>query len=799
VLALDLLAAWPGTADRAARAGWPDLQQSGPRRVPSTVGAWEVLPRPPTSFVGRESELARARDLLDRTRLLTLTGPGGCGKTRLAIEVAGSAAADFPDGVHFVPLASVRDPRLVPMSIARGIGLQDARGKPLLDHLSAYLAERDTLLILDNLEQVLEAGGFIAELLGSTARPRILATSRSPLHVSWEQEFPVPPLRLPGRGSALSAAALAECESVQLFVARAEASVPGFAVTAANASAVAGIAERLDGLPLAIELAAARVKLLPPEAILARLEHSVGLLVSDRRDVPDRQRTLRATIAWSHDLLSEQARRLLAVCSVFRGGVDLAILEAVCADMDGPPAPLLEALAELVDHSLLRRLDTASPSAPRFGMLEAVREFAAERLGTLAGHVRVRAAHASAFSESVDDLGRPPSCPDRTGLDRLELEHDNLRGALDWYRETDPPAALRLANRLIGFWSVRGHFSEGRRRLGALLELVPADDPEWIDAVNGAAWLATDQGDRPSALGLLEQGIEHAHAARDLVREAVGLCYRGRAKLVIGNPAGGRADIERALELQIEAGSAPDLAATLWLAGAAASFDDDWPTAVERFERCTQLSASIGLHAIEARALQLLGVARLELGDLRGAEAALRKAVPAIADLGDRFAIPVGLTALAGLASERGRPRTAFRLAGAAAAFEEVNQTHRPQKIRLELDAWLAPAEQKVGAAAEKLFGEGRALTLDEAIAAGLDDTPEDPWRAGPSPGLTQREQQIAALAATGLTNREIAGRLYLSVRTVEVHVDHVLTKLGFRTRTQLAAWVHEEGLAPRT
>lgn len=757
-----------------------------------------MLPRPPTNFVGRASELAQVRALLDGTRLLTLTGPGGCGKTRLAIEVASRAAVNFPDGAHFVSLASVRDPALVPLSIARGMGLQDSRGGSLLEHLSGYLTDRGALLILDNMEQVLAAADFIAELLAATTRPRFLVTSRAPLHLSWEQEFPVPPLDVPGRGSGVSAAAIAECESVQLFVARAAASVPGFAITGDNAAALAGIADRLEGLPLPIELAAARVKLLPPAAILTRLEHSLGLLVNDRRDVPDRQRTLRATIVWSHDLLSEPARRLIAVCSVFRGGVDLAILERVCAEALGPSTHVLEELAELVDHSLLRRLESAFPSAPRFGMLESVREFAAERLDALVERERVRAAHASAFSGLVEDLGRPPSSPDRSGLDRLELEHDNFRAALDLYRETDPPAALRLANRLTGFWSVRGHFSEGRRRLVQLLELVAGDDPEQIDGVYGAAWLATDQGDRDWALGLLEQGIDRARAGHDLVREAEGLCYRGRAKLVIGDPTGGRADIERALELQLEAGNASDLAGTLWLAGAAALFDDDWGVAVERFERCTRLSASIGSHAIEARALQLLGVARLELGDPRGAKGALVRGVPAIAELGDRFAMPVGLTALAGLAAKRDRPRTALRLAGAAAAYEEVNQTHRPQKVRRQLDTWLAPVYQRVGAAADKLFDEGRRLPLREAIAEGLDETPEDRWRVGPSPDLTPRERQIAALAATGLTNRDIAGKLHLSVRTVEVHVDHVLTKLGFQNRTQLAAWVHEEGLAPR-
>ena len=227
-------------------------------------------------------------------------------------------------------------------------------------------------------------------------------------------------------------------------------------------------------------------------------------------------------------------------------------------------------------------------------------------------------------------------------------------------------------------------------------------------------------------------------------------------------------------------------------------FEDDLGLAIERFERCAELSGALGLPAIEARALQLLGVSRLELGDLHGAKSALGKGVPAIADIGDRFAMPVGLSALAGLAAKGGRPRAALRLAGAAAAYEEVNQTYRPQKIRAFLDAWLAPVRTAAGTAAAKLFDEGRGLAPGQAIALGLDDKPEDRWPGGPSASLTRREREIAAMVATGLTNREIAGQLCLSVRTVEAHVDRILSKLGFRSRTQLAAWMHEEGLAPR-
>jgi non-specific serine/threonine protein kinase len=295
---------------------------------------------------------------------------------------------------------------------------------------------------------------------------------------------------------------------------------------------------------------------------------------------------------------------------------------------------------------------------------------------------------------------------------------------------------------------------------------------------------------------LLDETLARARAAGDLAGEATVLYYRGRATAMLGDPAG-RADIERALELQIEAGDDTGVAAALWLGGAMAIFGEDHRLARERLERCVALCEARGLPAIEARARQLLGMAELELGDLPRARAALAKGVPAVVDLGDRFAIAVGLSVLAGLAAGTGRPRAALRLAGAAAAYEETNQTYRPQNVRRVLDTWLAPARAAVGAAAAKLFEEGRGLTLVQAVALGLDDAPEDPWRAGPGAGLTRREREIAALVATGMTNREIAGKLYLSVRTVEVHVDHALTKLGLRTRTQLAARMHEDGLAP--
>ncbi|MGH3370501.1 MAG: response regulator transcription factor, partial [Nocardioidaceae bacterium] len=391
----------------------------------------------------------------------------------------------------------------------------------------------------------------------------------------------------------------------------------------------------------------------------------------------------------------------------------------------------------------------------------------------------------------------PPAAPNRAGLDLLELEHDNLRAALDHLSATDPDTALRMANRLSGFWSIRGYFSEGRRRLAALRDLVPNHDREWLDALMCEAWLATDQGDREAALPLLEHAVERARAAGDQVREAEALLCRGRIRGITGDPAGFGDDIERSLVLHEASGDRAGLAGALWLAGAAAHFQGDGLLAVQRLERSVALSADVGLSVIGARALQLLGVVRLDNGDPGGAEAALAEAIPAILDLGDRFAVPIGLSGLAGLAARRGRPRAALRLSGAAAAYEQVNQTNRPQFILALLNRWLTPVVDQVGPAAGRLRDEGRGMPLDEAMAAGLDPRPEDAWQVGISPGLTDREREIAALMALGLSNREIAERLVLSVRTVETHVSHVLAKLGLRSRGQLTAWAHEAGLMP--
>src|SRR5580700_8990563 len=486
------------------------------------------LPKPLTSFIGRERELAQAKRLLRGSYLVTLTGPGGSGKTRLCIALAAAVASDYPDGVYFVPLAPVRDPGLVPSTIAQSIGLQDARDRPLMEHLVSQLRGRQLLIVLDNFEHLLAGAPIVAQLLQETSAVRILVSSRSSLHISGEQECPVPPLAVPDPRTQPTPESLAACESARLFAERAAAAVPGFAINGANAPAIAQIAQRLDGLPLAIELAAARVKLLPPEAILPRLEHSLGLLTGGSRDLPDRLQTLRATIGWSYDLLTEGAGRLLATCSVFAGGASLEVIETVCGAAVDIGLPVLDGVAELVDQSLLRPV----PAALRYVMLETIREYAAERLAAMPEAEQVRGAHAAAFLALAEADGRPHAgLARKEWLEQVDAEHNNIRAALSWYRQHDPPTALRLGAAMSAFWSLRGHHTEGRQRLGELLGLVCGPSAVRVSALNGAGWLAIDQGDYARAADLLGESIRLSQALGDMVGEAIATVYFGRCTM----------------------------------------------------------------------------------------------------------------------------------------------------------------------------------------------------------------------------------------------------------------------------
>jgi predicted ATPase/DNA-binding CsgD family transcriptional regulator len=756
------------------------------------------LPKPLTSFIGRERELAQATQLLQCSYLVTLTGPGGSGKTRLCIALAEAVAGDYPDGVYFVPLAPVHDPGLMPSTIAQSIGLQDARDRPLMEYLVSQLAGRQVLIVLDNFEHLLAGAPVVTRLLQETGELRILVSSRSSLRVSGEQECPIPPLPVPDPVTRPTAASLAGCESVRLFAERAASAVPGFTVSDENAVAIAQITRRLDGLPLAIELAAARVKLVPPEVILPRLEHSLGLLTGGNRDLPDRQQTLRGTIAWSYDLLTEGAKRLLAACSVFAGGATLEVIESVCAAAVDIGLPVLDGLQELADHSLLRQVRGPGPSLARYAMLETIREYAAERLEAMPEADRIHGAHAAAFLAIVETAGRPHAgLAKKEWLERVDAEHNNIRAGIGWYRRHDPPAALRLAASMAAFWSLRGHHTEGRQRLGELLGLVTEPSVDRVSALNGEAWLAIDQGDYADATGLLEDSIALSRTLGDAVGEGIATVYLGRCTMSSGRISEGAPHVERAVALLNESRDRPAIAFATFYSALVALLTGRLEAACELFARVGTVAAELGLTPLGARARLLLGYPLLDLGELSAARTALAEGFQMSTDVGDRWFVQLGLGGFAGLAVKTGRPRLALRLAGAAGAYGDANQFSMPGPMEEMIDRWLLPTRARAGAAATRWVAEGQRLSPEQAVALVLGNEPDDASPPGPGPTLTRRETEVAALVARGLTNRDIAAQLFLSVRTVEVHVDHILTKLGFRTRTQLAAWAYEAGLRP--
>ncbi|HKW78892.1 MAG TPA: adenylate/guanylate cyclase domain-containing protein [Candidatus Limnocylindria bacterium] len=474
-----------------AQADFPPLRSLD--RVPNN------LPTQVSTFIGREKEIAEGLRLLHGTRLLTLTGPGGTGKTRLSLQLAAESAEAFPDGTFWVPLAPISDPELVPSTIAHSLGVQ-VSGKELpLDRVAEHLRAKRLLLVLDNFEQILLAATTVSTLLGSSADLKVLASSRAPLRISGEQEYPVPPLELPDPERLLALEVLAQSDAVRLFLERAMAVKPDFRVTAENAAAVAEICYRLDGLPLALELAAARVKLLTPQAMLPRLKKGLDLLATAAPDRSDRQRTLRGAIGWSYDLLDDGMKRLFARCAAFVGGAALEQLEAVCGPASEIGRDVLEGVSELVDQSLLRQQEV--DGEPRFRMLVTIREYALERLEASDEAAEIRRRHGGAYL-AVAEAAAPnlQGNEQKRWLDLVDREHDNLRAALEWSIASGRvDEASRLVLAMWRFWQVRGLLREGLAWSERVLALTEATPLARLRALEAAGGLVYWMGDLRSA------------------------------------------------------------------------------------------------------------------------------------------------------------------------------------------------------------------------------------------------------------------------------------------------------------
>jgi predicted ATPase len=520
------------------------------------------LPVQPTPLVGRVREVGVVCALMlrDEVRLVTLTGPGGIGKTRLGLQVAAELSESFADGVFFVDLTPLRHPSLVLPTIAQTLGIQEAPGQSLLERLVEGLRQKQLLLLLDNFEQVLSAAVQVADLLSACPRLNVLVTSRETLHVRAEHEFAVPPLALPDPRHLPELAALAQSEAVALFLERAQATKSDFQLTPTNARAIAEICTHLDGLPLAIELAATRIKLLPPQVLLARLGQGLAVLTSGARDVQARHQTLRHTITWSYDLLNAQEQRLFRRLAVFVGGCTLEAAEAVSTAVDDTDADVLEGMASLLDKSLLQRTERDGEE-PRFVMLEIIREYGLEVLASEREAQATRTAHAAYYLALAEQAEPELSGPQQLSwFERLEREHDNLRAALSWFLEQDSERrrselALRFSGALSRFWEIRGYVSEGRRWLERVLdESRGVRSAVRAKALVGAGALATLQDDFGQAEALCGEGLALYRELGDRRGSATALSCLGYATMMRSNYAAAHALLEEALALFREAG-----------------------------------------------------------------------------------------------------------------------------------------------------------------------------------------------------------------------------------------------------
>jgi predicted ATPase len=603
-----------------------------------------------TTFVGRGAQLEGVRRSLslgtDSPHLLTLTGPGGSGKTRLALEVAASLLGEdaFPDGVYFVALASLVEPDLVVPAIAHTLGVGETAGRTLLASLQDHLRSRRALLVLDNVEHLLAAARLVGTLLESCPQLRILATSRVPLHLYGEREVPVSPLQMPDPYRLPPLEELAACDAVRLFVARAQDVAPGFTLTAANAGAIALICARLDGLPLALELAARRCKVFSPPALLARLEHRLPLLVGGARDVPARHQTMRGAIAWSYDLLAPHDQALFRSVGVFAGGCTLRAVEAVCQAprLSALALDVLNGVAALVDHNLLQQ-DPAhvADMDPRYMMLETIREYALEQLAVTDEREELQHTHALYYWGLADVAAQHLAGEDAAiWLARLEADHANLRAALEWLMDSSPgDLSLRFAAALAPFWSARGYLGEGRARLSAVLALSGAqvDTPARSVVLRQAAKLAREQGDLAAARPLLEESLQIARRAGD---------QRGMAHalLELADNAHNRGEHVAARQFGLKslghwrkAGDKAGIAEALWILANVSFHEGNSAAAHALTTESLSLYRAMGDRSGEAWGLGYLGYLALDEGDYPRARALLDDALTLVDEVGDQW------------------------------------------------------------------------------------------------------------------------------------------------------------------
>jgi predicted ATPase/DNA-binding CsgD family transcriptional regulator len=794
--------------------------QIGQPKTPLTLlvdRIWEQarLPAPLTPFVGRHADLATLAELLQRPniRLLTVTGAGGVGKTRLAVEAARLAAEDFPDGVAFVSLGAISDPSLVGMTIARAVGLRDVGAEPPQARLARMLAQARLLLVLDNFEQVVAAAPLLSELLVRCPDLTLLVTSRMRLRLSGEREFPVGPLMLPGPGAWQETHQAEPVDAVRLFVDRAQAVRPSFSLDVTSAGAIADIVRRLDGLPLAIELAAVRMKVLQPDALLDHLELRLPLLTGGGRDLPARQQTMRDTIGWSYDLLGEREQALFRQVGVFAGGFTLEAAEHLATtlltdDVSGAldailwTDTLLDGITTLIDQSLL-----AMGTDSRYLMLETVREFAQERLEASGESEQSRRRHAAfflAFAEAAEPLLQGQDQAE--WLDRLERDLANLRAAFEWFLVHDHEQALRLAAALRPFWRIRGRLGEGAAALERALQSGAGSPAVRAKTLVALASIRNLQANHEAAVGLAEEardlyaGIGDRRGVAESLRRIA--AHHGEHAMAtdpfdVREFARAEALWQEELDLRRELHDDNGVAWALQNLGFPVMLKGDSARAIELFEQALAAHAVSGDHYGMGFAHAKIGRASVLQGDEIKAATHYIEALNEFRVLKDQWGATSTLEEIARLALRTGQFERAARLLAATAALRDADGVQLSPANHAHHLRVLASARTRLGEAAFSVAtAEGAVLSIEQATAEAFEILRDVQTTAGEGDvQLTRRERQVLALLVEGKSDREIGAKLELSPRTVGVHVSNLLSKLGVESRTAAVSVAMRQGI----
>jgi len=772
------------------------------------------LPVQLTSFIGREREMVEVERLLEASRSVTLTGAGGSGKTRLALQVAATVLERFPQGVWWVDFTPLSDPSRISQAVANTLGIREERGRSLTETLADYLRAKTALLLLDNCEHVIAGCAELAHaLLTACPNVRILATSRERLGVPGEAAWRVPSLSLPevrvgplaerSPPERLSPSALAQFEAVRLFTERGAFAQPGFTLTERNAEAVERICRQLDGIPLALELAAARVSVLSPHQIADRLADRFALLAGTDRPTRPRHQTLQAAMDWSYDLLTEPERLLLARLSVFAGGFTLEAAEAICAGESIERGQVLNLLARLVDKSLV--IPQTMDGEARFRLLETIREYARLKLETAGAAGEIRLRHRDwylALSERAEPGIRGHD--QAAWLERLDQEHDNLRAALTWSRDEDETAeaGLRLAAALWRFWDMHGYLTEGREWLEALLAR-PDRAPVGLRtrALNVAGVLAHRQGDYDSVPRLSGEALRLAQQEGDDWNAALALHHLAHAVQAGGDLSRAAAMMDESVGLFGRAGDRWGTALSLNCRGDIARNQDDNKRAAALFDEALRLWRDIGDRWGLSASLANLGWVMDHLGDARRAAALFKESLEIARELGLKVWVTLMLTATARTMADSDPQRAATLLGAVVGLYAAMGAV---------LEASERPDFERTAEIVRRRLGEepfatawqaGQGMTLERAVEFALAPArarvpaAEPTARRKPGDLLSPREREVAALVARGLSNRDIASLLVVTERTAETHVQHVMNKLGCNSRAQIAAWAVEQGL----